>query len=65
MKFYWITLLSYTAVVLYTVLFTEIAAPNAFVGGLGVGYLYHIVYLEKCKKQAEKFTKFEEREKKC
>ena len=59
MKFYWIMLLVYTAVVLYSVLFTEIAASSAFVGGLGVGYVYHIVYLEKCKKQQETFIKLE------
>lgn len=62
MKFYWITLLLYTAIVLYTVLFTEISAPNAFVGGLGVGCIFHIVCLEKYKKKVEKFMKFEERD---
>ena len=59
MIFYWTALLVYTVVVLYSVLFTEIAASSAFVGGLGVGYVYHIVYLEKCKKQQEKIIKLE------
>ena len=54
MKFYWITLLLYTVVVLSSVLFPEIALLNAFVGGLISRYTDLIVCRKKNTKKYEK-----------